>query len=91
MATSRYLKDDPGSDHVLVTNAAANMVTSLHPYDRSKAKAALTMIKSSVLDPARVKRIIGVDNAFVARAGRLQVVFRKEGGSFVITSVIAKA
>jgi hypothetical protein len=75
---------------VLVSNTAANMISSLHPFDKNKAKTALANVKSSVLDPAKVKKIAGVDNAFVARAGNLQVVFKKEGNSVVITSIIAR-
>jgi hypothetical protein len=67
------------------------MISSLHPFSKSEANAALATIKSSVLDPAKVKKIVGVENAFVARAGDLRVVFKKEGDSVLITSVIAHA
>jgi hypothetical protein len=76
---------------VLVSNTAANMISSLHPFNKSKANAALATIKSSVLDPAKVKEIAGVDNAFVARAGDLRVLFETDGDAVVITSVVAQA
>lgn len=89
MATAQRQENASVSGRVLVSNTAANMISSLHPFDRSKVKAALSKIKSSVLDPAKVKKINGVDNAFVARAGNLRVIFKMEGDSFVITSVLA--
>jgi hypothetical protein len=91
MATAQ--RHGNGSSHrrVLVSNTAANMILSLHPFNKSKANAALASIKSSVLDPSKVKKIVGVDNAFVARAGDLRVVFKNEGNSVLITSVVAQA
>jgi mRNA-degrading endonuclease RelE of RelBE toxin-antitoxin system len=91
MATAQRQENGSSSQRVLISNTAANMISSLHPFNKSKANAALTTIKSSVLDPAKVKKIAGVDNAFVARAGDLRVVFKKEGDSVVITSVVAHA
>jgi len=57
---------------------------------KSDAGYLLPKIESSVLDPANVNQIVGVDNAFVAHAGNLRVVFEKEGESVVITSVITR-
>lgn len=91
MATVQLQGNGSGSRRVLVSNTAVNMISSLHPFNKSKANAALATIKSSVLDPAQVKKIVGVENAFVARAGDLRVVFKEEGDSVVITSVIAHA
>ncbi len=91
MATAQRQENGSGSRRVLVSNTAANMISSLHPFDKSKADAVLARIKSSVLDSSKVKEIVGVDNAFVARAGDLRVVFRNEGNSVVITSVVAQA
>ncbi|GFZ98652.1 hypothetical protein GCM10010923_03570 [Blastomonas marina] len=79
------------SRRVLVSSTAANMISSLHPSNKGKAKDTLASVRLSVLDRAKVKKIAGIENAFVARAGNLRVVFRDEGDSFVITSVIAKA
>jgi hypothetical protein len=86
-------RQENGSNHrrVLVSNTAANMISSLHPFNKTKASAALATIKASVLDPSKVRKIDGVDDAFVARAGDLRVVFKKEGDSVVITSVVAQA
>lgn len=75
---------------VLVSNTAANMIASLYPFNKTKANAALAAIKASVLDSDKVRKIVGVDNAFVARAGDLRVVFKNEGDSVVITSVLAQ-
>jgi hypothetical protein len=91
MATAQRHENGSGSRRVLVSNTAANMISSLHPFDKSKADAVLARVKSSVLDSSKVKEIVGVDNAFVARAGDLRVVFRNEGNSVVITSVVAQA
>jgi hypothetical protein len=90
MATAQRQQNGSSSRHVVVSNPAANMISSLHPFSKSKANAALATIKSSVLDPVKVKQIIGVDNAFVARAGDLQVFFKKEGDAVVITSVVTQ-
>ena len=89
MATAQRQANGSSSRRVLVSNTAANMVSSLHPFDKAEADAVLATITSSVLDPAKVKAIAGVDNAFVARAGKLRVTFRMEGDSAVITSVLA--
>jgi hypothetical protein len=90
MATAQRQENGSIGGRVLVSNTAANMISSLHPFNKRKVNAALATIKSSVLDPANVNQIVGVDNAFVARAGNLRVVFEKEGDSVVITSVIAR-
>ena len=89
MATSRRQEDAPVGGRGLVGNTAANMISSLHPLDKGKVKAALPKVRSSVLDPAKVRKIDGVNNAFVARAGDPRVIFRREGDEFVITSVLA--
>ncbi|WP_407518541.1 hypothetical protein [Methylobacterium oryzisoli] len=91
MATAQRQGNGSSSRRVLVSNTAANMISSLHPFDKAEAESVLAMIKSSVLDPTRVKTIVGVDNAFVARAGDLRVVFKNEGDAIVITSVVAQA
>ena len=91
MATAQQYESDSSSPRVFVSNTAANMISSLHPFNKRKANAALETIKSSVLDSAKVKKIIGVDNAFVARAGALRVVFKREGNSVVISSVVRRA
>ena len=90
MATAQRQENGSTGRRVLVSNTAANMISSLHPFNKTKADAALATIKSSVLDPAKIKKIVGVDNAFVARVGDLRVVFKNEGDSVVITSVIAQ-
>jgi hypothetical protein len=74
---------------VLVSNRAANMITSLHPFNKRKANATLAAVRSSVLDAANVRKIAGIDNAFVARAGDLRVFFERDGDSVVVTSIIA--
>ncbi|MDP4026193.1 hypothetical protein Q8W71_26560 [Methylobacterium sp. NEAU 140] len=89
MATAQRRTTGSSTRRVLVSNAVANMVSSLHPSSKTEAAAALAAIKASVLDPARAERIVGVDNAFVARAGDLRVVFKSEGDSVVITSIVA--
>jgi len=91
MATPQRQDSISGSRRVLVSNAAANMIASLHPFDEVEADATLETIRASVLDPAKVRKITGLDNAFVARAGDLRVVFRHEGDTIVITSVVAQA
>jgi hypothetical protein len=90
MATAQRQENGSIDRRVIVSHTAANMVSSLHPFNKSKANAALATIKSSVLDPSNVEKIIGVDNAFVARAGNLRVFFEKEGDSVVITSIIVR-
>jgi mRNA-degrading endonuclease RelE of RelBE toxin-antitoxin system len=90
MAVSQRQENSSDSRRVIVSHTAANMISSLHPFNKNKASAALATIKSSVLDPAKVKKIAGVDNAFVARAGDLRVLFEKDGDSVVITSVVAQ-
>jgi len=90
MATAQRQENDLIDQRVLVSNTAANMISSLHPFNKSKANAALATIKSSVLQPTKVKKIVGVDNAFVARAGKLRVFFKQEGDSLVITSITAR-
>ncbi|WP_031237885.1 hypothetical protein [Mesorhizobium sp. LNJC405B00] len=91
MTTAQRQENRSSHRRVLVSKTAANMISSLHPFNKTKANAALATIKSSVLDQAKVKKIVGVDNAFVARADDLRVVFKYEGDSVVITSVVAKA
>ncbi|SFL55528.1 hypothetical protein [Methylobacterium pseudosasicola] len=90
MATARRQEMGSGSPCVRVSNRAANMIASLHPFDKAKADAALATIKASVLDAAKVRKIVGVDNAFVAPAGDLRVLFENEGDAIVITSVVAR-
>lgn len=68
MATAQRQANGSSSRRVLVSNTAANMVSSLHPFDKAEADAVLATNTSSVLDPAKVEAIAGVDNAFVARA-----------------------
>jgi mRNA-degrading endonuclease RelE of RelBE toxin-antitoxin system len=80
----------PLSGRVLVSNSAANMISSLHPFDESEAKAVLETVKSSVLDASTVKKIAGVDDTFVARVGQLRVIFKQQGDAVVITSVVAQ-
>ena len=58
--------------------------------NETKANATLAAIKGAVADPAKIKKIAGLDNAFVARSGELDVTFRVEGDSVYITSVIKK-
>lgn len=86
-------RQENGSDvpRVLVSNAAANMISSLYPFDEAGARVELEKITSSVRDPARVRKIAGLDNAFVARSGRLRVIFKREGEAFIITSVVANS
>jgi hypothetical protein len=91
MATAQRADEDPRPQRVLVSNTAANMISSLYPFDKIKADATLARVKSSVLDSAKVRKIVGVDNAFVARAGDLSVLFKNEGDSVIITSVLAQA
>lgn len=90
MATAERQAKGSGSRPVLVSNTAANMISSLHPFNKIKANATLATVRSSVLDPAKVERITGVENTFVARAGELRVVFKNEGDSVLITSVLKK-
>jgi hypothetical protein len=90
MATAHGRENGTSGRRVLVSNTAANMIASLHPFNKTKANLELAKVKSSVLDPAKVKKIVGVENAFVTRAGDLRVVFKNEGDSFVITSVVAQ-
>lgn len=90
MATALRHGNGSNSRRVLVSNTAANMISSLHPFDKAEAEAALATIKSSVLDATKVTKIVGVDNAFVAPAGDLRVLFENEGDSIVITSVVAR-
>jgi len=90
MATAHQHETGSNRRRVLVSNTAANMITSLHPFDEAKANATLATIRSSVLDAEKVRKIVGIDNAFVARAGNLRVVFEDEGDSLVITSVVAQ-
>jgi hypothetical protein len=89
MATAHRQDNGSSSRRVVVSNTAANLISSLYPSSKSKANAALATIKSSVLDPVKVRTIVGVDNAFVAQAGDLRVLFKKEGDAIVITSVVA--
>ena len=90
MATAQRQAEGSGGRPVLVSNTAANMISSLYPFNKTKADATLATIRSSVLDQTKVKKIVGVENAFVARAGSLRVVFRTEGDSVFITSVVKK-
>lgn len=89
MATALPQENGSSRRSVRVSNTAANMISSLHPFNKAEAEAALATIKSSVLDAAKVRKIVGVDNAFVAPAGDLRVLFENEGDSIVITSVVA--
>ncbi|WP_372426502.1 hypothetical protein [Salinarimonas chemoclinalis] len=80
----------PLGGRVLVSNSAANMISSLYPFDKSEANAVLETVKSSVLDASTVKKIAGVDDTFVARVGQLRVIFKQQGDAVVITSVVAQ-
>ena len=91
MMVTLQAKDDGLNDRqVLISSTAANMISSLHPFNKTKSLAVEKRIKSSVLDPKNVNEIVGVENAFVARAGKLRVVFTKKDEAIVITSVVAK-
>ncbi len=91
MVTAQRQENRPDTPRVVVSNTAANMISSLHPDNTSKANAAREKVKLSVLDQTKAKKIIGVDNAFVVRADDLRVIFKKEGDSVVITSIISQA
>jgi mRNA-degrading endonuclease RelE of RelBE toxin-antitoxin system len=91
MAKAKRQGNGVSGRQVLVSNTAVNMISSLHPYNQGKVNDTLATVKSSVLDRAKARKIAGVANAFVARAGDLRVVFKDEGDSVVITSVVAKA
>ncbi len=80
-----------GGSVVLISNTAANMLSSLHPHSRNKAQAAIENIKSDIDDPTKVKKLIGYDNVFVAYGHGMRVVFTREGDSSVVTSVSADA
>ena len=73
---------------VSISNTAVNMISSLHPTDKSKVARTVKTVTSSVRDEKKVARIIGVENAYVARAGNLRVVFKKSGDKVVIESVV---
>lgn len=75
------------SDRVYVSNTALNMISSLH-LSRPMAKATLENITSSVLDTTKAAPLPGVENGFVARAGKFRVLFRRKGDTVHITSVI---
>lgn len=90
MSTAPQQQTGAGSPRVFVSNTATNMVSSLHPFDKKEADAALEKIRSSVLDPLAVKKVAGVENAFVARVDDLRVLFKHEGDSVVITSIVAR-
>jgi hypothetical protein len=67
MGAAQRQDNSLSSRRVLLSNTAANMISSLHPANKSKVSDALATIKSSVIDPANVKKIVGVDSV-VARA-----------------------
>ncbi|TGD96308.1 hypothetical protein [Methylobacterium nonmethylotrophicum] len=90
MMTVRWQNEGLFIPRVLVSNSAADMISLLHPSDETAASATAAAIKASVLDPAKVNKLVGVDNAFVARAGELQVFFKIEGDTIVITSILAQ-
>ncbi|BCM82244.1 hypothetical protein [Methylobacterium indicum] len=91
MAAAQRQEAGSAARRVLVSNTAANMVSSLHPFDKSKAEATLAAVRSSFLDAekAKIEKIAGVDNAFVASVGDLRVMFKTEGDTVIVTSVIA--
>lgn len=91
MVTAQRHENGSSNQRVLVSNAAANMVSSLYPSSKAKANATLAKIKLSVLDSSKIQKIAGVENAFVAHADNLFVVFKNEGDSVVITSILPRA
>lgn len=55
MATAQRLENGSSRRRVPVSNTAANMISSLYPFSKSKASAALASIKSSVINQTKVK------------------------------------
>ena len=90
MAATERQGNNANPDRVRVSNTAANMISSLHPSSKSKASLTLAKIKSSVLDKSKAQRLTGVENAYVVRSGELRVVFKQEGDSVIITSVVTR-
>lgn len=79
-----------GSDdtRVSISNTAVNMISSLYPTDKSKVARTVERVTSSVRNEKKVARIVGVENAYVAQAGDLRVVFKKDGDRVVIESIV---
>ncbi|MGU3536276.1 hypothetical protein [Methylobacterium sp. A54F] len=80
------LKARPG---VAISNTAANMLTSLYGRSRSRVNAAVAAIEADIEDPAKVKKVAGYDDVFVARGHGMRILFTRKDGQSVVTSVAA--
>ncbi len=74
---------------VSISNTASNMLASLFPTSRAKVAAAFETIKADMADPAKVQKLAGFDDVYVARGHGIRVVFKQDSEDTVITAVAA--
>lgn len=91
MADARTKVPTQTGRRVSLSNTASNMLSSIFPTSQAKLKAALETIKADISDPAKVKKVAGFDDLYVARSDGMRVVFKRTDDASVITSVAAEA
>lgn len=87
MATIRTKTNPSTRPAMAISNTAANMLTSLYGRSRSKVNEAIAAIEADIGNPEKVKKVAGYDNVFVARSRGMRILFTREDGRSVVTSV----
>ncbi|WP_288582634.1 hypothetical protein [uncultured Methylobacterium sp.] len=90
MPDARIMTGHPPERRVSISNTASNMLSSLFPTSTAKVDAAFETIKADMADPAKVQKLAGFDDLYVARGHGIRVVFKQDGDDAVITAVAAE-
>ncbi|MET7242509.1 hypothetical protein ABZT49_04015 [Methylobacterium sp. EM32] len=90
MADARITSEHQPERRVSISNTASNMLASLFPTNKAKVDAAFETIKSDMADPAKVQKLVGFDDVYVARGHGIRVVFKQDGEDALITAVAAE-
>lgn len=89
MADAEIVTKSRSERRVSISNTASNMLATLFPMSRTKVAAAFETIKADMSDPAKVRKLDGFDDVYVARGHGIRVVFKQDGDETVITAVAA--
>ena len=90
MPTVQRHGDSSGSPQVLISNTAINMILSLHHADKERVNKTIQQLTFTVRDQSKAEPLKGLENVYVARSGDLRVIFKREGASVVIKSVVKR-
>jgi mRNA-degrading endonuclease RelE of RelBE toxin-antitoxin system len=77
-----------GEKTVRFSNTATTMLSAL---STGKKKDVLATIATDIADPAKVRKIQGYEDVYVARGNGLRVIFKRKNGTSEVTSVAVEA